>query len=882
MGPYKTPWLTDDVIKSSAFQSIFDMPSNQFTGLNSGYIEEARDNRPGPVVEGEDGEMYAQDSDYTLEGWETEQTGDTPLYYYANSQELGDVYEGNYFNRQENGNISVQGRYQSEADIKSEWDADEGMGYFKEANPDLDFDTYLSFIKDTSSLVNQGLNRDEDPDPFNALAEQYGINTSFQNDDGDVFEFNGSNFTKTFKTPNPEYGRMLVAAGAGAMLAPLATQFAAGALGSAGTSVGIAANTNPLLASAATTAGSAVPSGLASGIGAGVSSAASQALVTGSVDPKTVLINAVLGGANPGQYVAENWVPQQDITESLTFGGTSPSNFVNGFVEGSVNAGLADLVQNGNIDLKSAGTSGLFEGLVNSFKDTKNDYEYYSPEAAEARYLMDNPAASVQDAKEYVAKLLDTGGIEQATGQVLNKTNLGALIGKGGLLPFIPELDVGPIRNGLGMLANATDSLINGVDLGDQFQLPDGRIFNRDYLTDEEFLDLTTIQNPVTCEWTAIPLTSLENESTMGLANNPVVNTLATGLNKSAESINTTVTKISDFLSGNKDKAKAGKDVSQAESEQMTAYKELLYQTIDTKIDLNDPEMDTRAKVAASKTAEEMKVFRDRAKAILAYTDANGDPFWHGKYGLDEKYNFNDNPRGDTEVKGTADNVDSRFASGEKLYSVGADLMGTRGVPPKERPPGYNPLIFNLDDLDRVVLPDAGSAEDSLLEQAIRDIYKAYTDVELSSDSETADIVDASSQAVSADQITNNTTIKPETVTTDNSEDSVVNTETVVPVDKDPVTNTTTQLPTTGGVPITLPEDTPDPRNPRSSDPVLWTDLEWRQNNLGYKGKGDRARAYDKNMGMLKQAMAEQALGVDFKLPKGLTDKELYEAGKLT
>jgi hypothetical protein len=456
------------------------------------------------------------------------------------------------------------------------------------------------------------------------------------------------------------------------------------------------------------------------------------------------------------------------------------------------------------------------------------------------------------------------------------------LIGKGGLLPFIPELDVGPIRNGLGMLANATDSLINGVDLGDQFQLPDGRIFNRDDLTDEEFLDLTTIQNPVTGEWTAIPLTSLENESTMGLANNPVVNTLATGLNKSAEAINTTVTKISDFLSGNKDKAKAGKDVSQAESEQMTAYKELLYQTIDTKIDLNDPEMDTRAKVAASKTAEEMKVFRDRAKAILAYTDANGDPFWHGKYGLDEKYNFNDNPRGDTEVKGTADNVDSRFASGEKLYSVGADLMGTRGVPPKERPPGYNPLIFNLDDLDRVVLPDAGSAEDSLLEQAIRDIYKAYTDVELSSDSKTADIVDASSQAVSADQITNNTTIKPETVTTDNSEDSVVNTETVVPVDKDPVTNTTTQLPTTGGVPITLPEDTPDPRNPRSSDPVLWTDLEWRQNNLGYKGKGDRARAYDKNMGMLKQAMAEQALGVDFKLPKGLTDKELYEAGKLT
>ena len=429
------------------------------------------------------------------------------------------------------------------------------------------------------------------------------------------------------------------------------------------------------------------------------------------------------------------------------------------------------------------------------------------------------------------------------------------------------------------MLANATDGLVNGVDLGDQFQLPDGRKFNRDDLTEKEFLDLTTITNPVTGETTAIPLTTFENRSTMGLANNPVVNTLATGLKKSAETINTTVTKISDFLSGDKDKAKAGKDVSQEESEQMAAYKELLYQTIDTKIDLNDPEMDTRAKVAATMKPEEMKVFRDRAKAILAYTDANGDPFWHGKYGLDEKYNFNDNPRGDTQVKGTADNIDSQFATGKDLYSVGADLMGTKRVPPKDRPPGYNPLIFNLEDLDRVVLPDAGSAEDSLLEQGIRDIYKAYTNVDLSSSNSTADLVNASA---SGSDVASATTAKPAAVATGSSADTAANTTVVLAGGSDGVVNTVTKLPTTGGATIALPEDTPDPRNPRSSDPVLWTDLEWRQNNLGYKGKGDRARAYDKHMGMLKQAMAGQALGVDFKLPKGLTDKELYEAGKLT
>jgi hypothetical protein len=35
-------------------------------------------------------------------------------------------------------------------------------------------------------------------------------------------------------------------------------------------------------------------------------------------------------------------------------------------------------------------------------------------------------------------------------------------------------------------------------------------------------------------------------------------------------------------------------------------------------------------------------------------------------------------------------------------------------------------------------------------------------------------------------------------------------------------------------------------------------------------------------MGMLKQAMAQQALGIDFSGEKPLTDLELYEAGRLT
>ena len=285
MGPYKTPMLTDDVIESSAFQSVFDMPGNQFLGLNSGYIKDARDARPGPVVQGEDGEMYAQDSNYTLEGWETEQTGDTPLYYYTQSRELGDVYDNLNFTRREDGGISVPGRYVSEETIRKEWDADQGMGYFKEANPDLDYDTYLSFIKDSSSLVNQGLSRDTDPDQFNALAEQYGINTSFQNDDGDTFEFNGSNFTKTYKTPGVDYGEMLFAAGVGALATPL--------VGAALPSLG------------------AVPSAFVSGAG---SSAVTQGLLTGSIDVGDALKAGVTSGAfaGAGDYI------QDSLTRGMT------------------------------------------------------------------------------------------------------------------------------------------------------------------------------------------------------------------------------------------------------------------------------------------------------------------------------------------------------------------------------------------------------------------------------------------------------------------------------------------------------------------------------------------------------------------------------------
>lgn len=319
----------------------------------------------------------------------------------------------------------------------------------------------------------------------------------------------------------------------------------------------------------------------------------------------------------------------------------------------------------------------------------------------------------------------------------------------------------------------------------------------------------------------------------MGLANNPVVNTIAKGVksvtDRFADDENSDQAKwdelIDEYVAWEIDPRSAGTD------KDMSTY-ELAYKNM-----------------GADKRAEML----ERAKFLV-----NKDPFFHGNDGLDERYTFSDNPRGDTEIIGTAKNIPGLLSTGTVL---GPDVQL---VPPKATPPPFNPnVIVNLNDQT----PTLANEPDSLLSGVTQGVIDA-----LLTKKDKKQDVDSSTPNQEAADIEG----AKDVVDTNVSNDVVVGSDnTVVPTP-------TTTLPTTGGDPVTVPEEPNPIRNPRSSDPVLWTDLEWRQNNLGYKGKGDRARAYDKNMGMLKQAMAAQALGVDFKLPKGLTDKELYEAGKLT
>ena len=104
-----------------------------------------------------------------------------------------------------------------------------------------------------------------------ALMEKYGIPASHQTNDGSVYEWNGSSFTKTYQPEGLDFGKVVL----GTMLA-LTVGPAAGAqlAGAAGLSGGIATGA----------------------ISGAVGSALSQAVISGDIDPKQLLTAGAIGG----------------------------------------------------------------------------------------------------------------------------------------------------------------------------------------------------------------------------------------------------------------------------------------------------------------------------------------------------------------------------------------------------------------------------------------------------------------------------------------------------------------------------------------------------------------------------------------------------------
>ena len=325
-----------------------------------------------------------------------------------------------------------------------------------------------------------------------ALMEKYGIEPLIQNDDGDKFKWTGSGYQKTYKVDDHagpiDYGKMLIAAGIGAGATP-AIAGALGGIGGAALPAGVAGPAAPLIGGK-----------LATGLAAGATNAATQGLLTGNIDPKSVLSSAVLAGVNPGGYVADNYAPWVKTdpfwgTKELAFGGAPPSSFYGGLISGSVNDVVQNGLVNGKFDLKDSLTAGLQSGAINSAMNTWDEWRLNSQDAIADRLQYSDPYKYGNNTETLInadgtrtdpaklsnadlQKALADGGqivkgrelamLDALTDVNLNKTDFGALIGDDGLFSFIPRADLTGIRNITDVVGNGVDGLLNGFDIGDK------------------------------------------------------------------------------------------------------------------------------------------------------------------------------------------------------------------------------------------------------------------------------------------------------------------------------------------------------------------------------------------------------------------------------
>lgn len=213
---------SNNAFQGETYQDVLDWYAN--TGFGD------RDTTPtqypnvvgSSYVTGEDGKYYSESGE--------------KVYWFDPPSELG---RGGQSSKSDADNAG----FYTQSQIKEYWDADQGMGYFKQANPNLTYEAYMGYLSERQALVESGeiakLDGDElyrqghkgrgpNSDAINAiiederlrvngqntqmtsdLANKYGIQQVYQNGDGDVFSFNGSNYHKVFKVDDHDWSEVI-------------------------------------------------------------------------------------------------------------------------------------------------------------------------------------------------------------------------------------------------------------------------------------------------------------------------------------------------------------------------------------------------------------------------------------------------------------------------------------------------------------------------------------------------------------------------------------------------------------------------------------------------------------------------------------------------
>ncbi len=354
-----SPYFSVDDINFDAlagFSSGINHEENEFTALHTnhrGYI-------------GEDGNIYRKELTYNKQTGEFEREyTDERLYFWTPPQELGDrgLNADPEVAAAGRDKFGAAGLY-TEAEIREAWEAKEGMGYLKKANPGLTFDKYFSFIEETTALFtdpeyddltdgNMVAGNFQDSPEYMAMMEEYGIKTQYVNSDGDVFNWNGTGYSKDFKVDDSiDIGAI------NKMALGLIGSFVAG----------------PIIANALTPALGAAGAKAAS---AAITSMASQLATDGEIDFADALVSAAVsyGGAKMGNLVnnpgilGEVGEKVSGVTDKFKDFITTGNSIANAAIKAGGMSLLTQFVTTGEIDPMQAGIAALMAGGTQAFQD---------------------------------------------------------------------------------------------------------------------------------------------------------------------------------------------------------------------------------------------------------------------------------------------------------------------------------------------------------------------------------------------------------------------------------------------------------------------------------------------------------------------------------
>lgn len=399
------------------------------------------ESEPPPVTLGEDGNYYANDNRWTPGvGWSTI-VMDEPVYYVEGGNERSKV-DADQWEYDEFGNVVTKdadfaannkainpaGKWMTEQEIRNRWNSDTGMKNFKKANPDMSADDYMGFLKETTALKAQGIERlgEEGLNPaYSELYDKYGINTQYTGKDGRIFEFNGSGYTLTVDGVDRNsailhgVSKGILAAGIGAGVSGALT----GGLQAKGLSAG-----------------------MSKGLAGATGNLAGQVATGGDIDFRSALASGLMAGFNPGGKLIEK-LGNAGIT------GPVPNNFSGGFISGAVNKGLSSAISKGEVDFKDIMLAGFMEGGANAVKDFFDDAKWYSIEQQMKKIADKNPDLSQTELFERAMKMTGTG-----------VSDLGGLVGEGGLLSFIPKVPTTWVNRLMGGGSFYSDMVYIGPD----------------------------------------------------------------------------------------------------------------------------------------------------------------------------------------------------------------------------------------------------------------------------------------------------------------------------------------------------------------------------------------------------------------------------------